>query len=63
MRFCRPCGSTLQVCYMVFFNVVFRVFTSLNLYTPIGGIKVLGVPLGSLSFISSFFQEALDDDV
>jgi hypothetical protein len=35
-----------------------------SFYTPIGGIKVLGVPLGSLSFTSFFFfQEPLDDDV
>jgi hypothetical protein len=31
--------------------------------TPIEGIKVLGVPLGSFSFTSSFFQDALDNVV
>jgi hypothetical protein len=30
---------------------------------PIGGIKVLGVPLESFSFTSFFFQDILDDDV
>jgi hypothetical protein len=34
-----------------------------SLCTPIGGIRVLGVPLESHSFTSSFFQDVLDDDV
>ncbi len=31
--------------------------------TLIKGIRVLGVPLGSFSFTSSFLQDALDNDV
>ncbi len=34
-----------------------------SLCTLIGGIRVLGVPLDSFSFTSSFFQDVLDDDV
>jgi len=34
-----------------------------SLCTPIGGIRVLGVPLGSLSFMSFVFQNVLDNDV
>ncbi len=35
----------------------------LNLCIPIGGISILGVPLGFFSFTSSFLQDALDNDV
>jgi hypothetical protein len=35
----------------------------LGFYSLIGGIRVLGVPLRSLSFTSFFLQEALDNDV
>ncbi len=40
-----------------------RFSPSLGFYIPTRGVRVLGVPLGSFSFIFSFFKEALDDDV
>jgi hypothetical protein len=35
----------------------------LSFYTPVGGIRVFGVPLESLSFIYFFPHEVLNDDV
>ncbi len=44
------------------FGVSFKFFASIRFHTLIGVIRVLDVPLGSLSFTSFFFQKVLDDD-
>ncbi len=51
------------MCYLVSFRVGLNFFASIKFLYPYWGIKVLGVPLGSLSFTSFFLQEALDNDV
>lgn len=45
------------------FGVSFKFFASIRFNTLIGGIRVLDIPLGSLSFTSFFFQKVLDDDI
>jgi hypothetical protein len=35
----------------------------IRFYTLENGIKILGMPFGSLAFAFSFIQEALDEDV
>jgi hypothetical protein len=40
-----------------------RFLLPLGFYIPIGGIRVLGVPLGSFSFTFFFLQDPLNDDV
>ncbi len=49
------------MCCLVFFRVAFSLPS--NFCTPIGGIRVFSVLLGSFSFTFSFFQDALNDDV
>ncbi len=44
VKFGRPWNSTLHLCYLVSFGVVFRVFASIWFLYPYWGIKVLGVP-------------------
>ncbi len=50
------------MCCLVSFEIAFRVLASIKYLFPTRGIRVLGVPLGSLSFIF-LFQDALNDDV
>ncbi len=50
------------MCCLVSFEIAFRVFASIKYLFPARGIKVLGVLLGSLSFIF-LFHDVLDDDV
>lgn len=64
IRFDRPCGSTFQVCCLILsLGLPLNFSPPLSFYTFVRGIRVLGVPLGSLSFTSFFFHEALDDDI
>jgi hypothetical protein len=50
-------------CFILGLGLPLNFSPPLGFYTLVGGIRVLGVSLGSLSFTSFFLQEALDDDI
>ncbi len=56
-------GPTPQVHNQVDLWLAFRFSLLVSFCIFLDGIKVLGVPFGSLSFVSSFFYDVLNDNV